>query len=82
MTMPPNPPTKAVARIHVTGMTCAACVRRVRHTLIEEPGVSAAEVTLGSREAYVTFDPDATNEKALVDAIRGSGYGAELAEEE
>lgn len=68
--------------MRVTGMTCAACVRRVRHTLIEEPGVSAAEVILSTREAVVTFDPDVTNEKALVDAIRGSGYRAELAEEE
>jgi Cu+-exporting ATPase len=80
--MQPNSPITAVARIQVTGMTCSACVRRVRHTLVEEPGVSGAEVILGTREAAVTFDPDVTDEKALVDAIRGSGYGAELAERE
>ncbi len=44
-------------------MTCASCVRRVRHTLVEEPGVSGAEVILGTREAVVTFDPDVANEK-------------------
>ena len=79
--MPPNSSITAMARIQVTGMTCAA-VRRVRHTLIEEPGVNVADVILGTREAAVAFDPDVTNEKSLVDAIRGCGYGAELAEKE
>jgi P-type Cu+ transporter len=80
--MPPETQITGAARIQVTGMTCSACVRRVRHTLVEEPGVSGAEIILGTREAVVTFDPDVTNEKALVDAIRGSGYGAELTEEQ
>ena len=80
--MQPSAPITAVARIQVPGMTCPVCVRRVRHSLLEEPGVNVAHVILGSREAAVAFDPDVTNEKALVDAIRGSGYGAELAEEE
>lgn len=80
--MQPNTRLTAVARIQVTGITCGACARRVRQTLIEEPGVSAAEVTLGTGEATVTFDPDVTTEEALVEAIRGGGYGAELAEAE
>jgi copper chaperone CopZ len=80
--MQPNAPITAMARIQVPGMTCPSCVRRVRHTLLEEPGVNVADVILRTREAAVAFDPDVTNEKALVDAIRGCGYGAELAEEQ
>lgn len=80
--MQPKTQMTAVARIHVTGMTCVACVRRVRHTLLEEPGVSVADVILGTREAAVAFDPDVTDERALVEAIRGGGFGAAFAEEQ
>jgi Cu+-exporting ATPase len=63
-------------------MTCAACQARVQRSLAKQPGVSDAVVNLMMRTATVTFDPDATNPSALVDAIRATGYGAELASPE
>ncbi|MEP6496074.1 MAG: heavy metal translocating P-type ATPase [bacterium] len=66
-------------RIPVSGMTCAACQSRVQRTLQEHPGVDDASVNLMMKNATVTFDPAAVRPDELVDAIRETGYGAELA---
>jgi len=66
-------------RIPVTGMTCAACQSRVQRTLQRQPGVADASVNLMMRTATVTFDRAAVSPERLVEAIRETGYGAELA---
>jgi Cu+-exporting ATPase len=65
-------------RIPVSGMTCAACQARVQRTLQKQPGVVDAGVNLMMHDATVRYLPDATSPEQLVDAIRGTGYGAEL----
>src|SRR5678815_4631369 len=77
-----TPPTNEVIRIPVSGMTCAACQARVQRSLAKQPGVSDAVVNLMMRTATVTYDPDETTPDALVDTIRATGYGAELASPE
>ncbi|MFL5461337.1 MAG: heavy metal translocating P-type ATPase, partial [Gemmatimonadales bacterium] len=64
--------------IPVSGMTCAACSARIQRTLERREGVSAANVNLMTGGATVTYDPAATTPEALVQAIRATGYGAEL----
>ncbi len=64
--------------IPVTGMTCAACQARVQRTLARTPGVSDATVNLMLNNATVSFDPKAVSAEQLVEAIRETGYGAEL----
>ena len=64
--------------IPVQGMTCAACSARVQRTLERTPGVSAANVNLMTGSATVSYDPASTTPERLVDAIRDTGYGAEL----
>src|SRR5215467_13468692 len=64
--------------IPVTGMTCAACQSRVQRTLCRVPGVVDATVNLLLGNASVDFDPQATSVQDLVDAVRSTGYGAEL----
>ena len=66
-------------RIPVTGMTCAACQAGIQRTLQNQPGVVDASVNLMMKSATVTFDPAATAPIRLVEAIRETGYGAELA---
>src|SRR5688572_21878929 len=66
-------------RIPVSGMTCAACQARVQRTLQRQAGVADASVNLMMHTATVTFDPAAVSPSRLVDAIRETGYGAELA---
>ena len=66
-------------RIPVSGMTCAACQARVQKALERTPGVVGASVNLMMKSASVTYDPAVASPDALVDAIRDTGYGAELA---
>jgi P-type Cu+ transporter len=64
--------------IPVTGMTCAACSGRVQRTLERTDGVASANVNLMTGAATVAYDPEVTSPERLVEAIRGTGYGAEL----
>ena len=66
-------------RIPVSGMTCAACQSRVQRTLQKQPGVADASVNLMMKSATVTFDPATVSPERLVDVIRETGYGAQLA---
>ena len=66
-------------RIPVSGMTCAACQARVQRALQKSPGVADASVNLMMNSATVTYDPTVSSPDALVEVIRGTGYGAELA---
>ncbi len=64
--------------ISVTGMTCAACQARVQRALTKTPGVGAASVNLMTNTARVSYDATVTSPEQLVDAIRDTGYGADL----
>src|SRR5689334_3651788 len=59
-------------------MTCAACQARVQRALVKTPGVDSAAVNLMMNNAAVTYDPSLASPEGLVDAIRATGYGAEL----
>ena len=59
-------------------MTCAACSARVQRTLETSAGVSSASVNLITGAATVDFDAGTTSPGRLVEAIRATGYGAEL----
>jgi len=76
----PAPMTGTTERIviPVTGMTCAACQGRVQRTLSRTPGVVDAAVNLMTANATVAYDPGATSPATLVEAVRRTGYGAEL----
>jgi len=67
--------------IPVSGMTCAACQARVQRTLQKQPGVADAGVNLMMQNATVRYAPSAISPEQLVQAIRDTGYGAELAPE-
>jgi Cu+-exporting ATPase len=64
--------------IPVQGMHCAACQGRVQQELEHTAGVSSAAVNLLLNSATVTFDPAVTSPERLVEAVRKSGYEAEL----
>ena len=62
----------------VTGMTCAACQARVQRALASEPGVIDASVNLLTNSAAVRYDPATVEPQRLVEAVRATGYDAEL----
>lgn len=65
-----------VVQIPVEGMSCAACVARVKKTLTSISGVSEVEVSLVERRARIRFDPSRLSPEQLVAAIKGLGYQA------
>src|SRR5947207_14905925 len=52
----------------ITGMTCAACARRIERTLAKASGVRSAAVNFATSRATVEYDPSATRVRDLVDA--------------
>ena len=62
----------------VTGMTCAACQARVERALASEPGVIDASVNLVTKSAAVRYNPAAVTPPRLIEAVRATGYEAEL----
>jgi P-type Cu+ transporter len=78
MTTTLQEPEKTSVAFPVTGMTCAACQARVQRTLAGEPGVIDASVNLVTSSATVRYDPRVITPTRLVEAVRGTGYGAEL----
>jgi Cu+-exporting ATPase len=62
----------------VSGMTCAACQARVQRALTSEPGVIDASVNLLTRSAAVRYDATTVSPARLIDAVRATGYEAEL----
>ncbi|MGE0396486.1 MAG: heavy metal translocating P-type ATPase [Kofleriaceae bacterium] len=70
----PRAPASSTIELTITGMTCAACVRRIEKALRNVPGVTEANVNLVTQRASVQFQPP-TTEGTLVDAIEKAGYG-------
>ncbi len=66
--------------IPVTGMSCAACARRVEKALSKTEGVSGVNVNLATGKATVEYDSGAVDLGELVGIIEGAGYGAEVRE--
>jgi Cu+-exporting ATPase len=62
----------------VSGMTCAACQARVQRALASEPGVIDASVNLLTNSAAVHYDSAAVTPARLIEAVRATGYEAEL----
>lgn len=58
----------------IGGMHCAACAVRNERALLKTPGVSEANVNLGTRRARVEFDETAVSEAALREAVVENGY--------
>ena len=65
----------AESHLHIEGMTCASCVRRVEKALLNVPGVDSAVVNLATEEATVSWRAPASNE-ALLSAVDQAGYAA------
>src|SRR6059058_4367410 len=58
----------------VTGMTCAACARRIERRLAKTPGVNAANVNFATQRATVDYDPRRTGVRQLAGAVEEVGY--------
>src|SRR5215210_4624546 len=68
--------------VPVSGMTCAACARRVEKALSGTAGVCAASVNFATEKATVEYDPASVGLDELVGAVEDAGYGVVREEEE
>lgn len=59
----------------ITGMTCAACARRIERKLSKAPGVQKASVNFATSRATIEYDPQATGVGALIGTVKDVGYG-------
>ena len=73
----PSTPLRSIS-FPVTGMTCAACQARVQRALSAVPGVTDASVNLVTRSAAVQYDQASVTPQRLIEAVRATGYDAEL----
>jgi Cu+-exporting ATPase len=77
-TAPSTPPVAERIALNVSGMTCAACQGRVQRALERTPGVLDASVNLLTGDASVTYDPAQVSPDAVAEAVRATGYGADV----
>ena len=66
----------------VTGMTCAACVKRVEDAIKKVPGVQEACVNLATEKVRVAYLPEAAGQADIVHAVEVAGYGLEAVDED
>jgi len=67
------PPVGRELDVPIDGMTCASCVRRVEKALRAVPGVSTADVNLGTERARVTADKSVSF-GMVQQAVEKAGY--------
>jgi Cu+-exporting ATPase len=60
--------------IHIKGMTCASCVRRVEKSLQSLDGMENASVNFASEQATVEYDPQILDSVKIREKIREVGY--------
>ncbi len=68
-------PAAARVDLPITGMTCAACARRIETRLGRAPGVQRAAVNFATERATVEYDPASTAPPQLVGVVEALGYG-------
>ncbi|VAX25242.1 Lead, cadmium, zinc and mercury transporting ATPase; Copper-translocating P-type ATPase, partial [hydrothermal vent metagenome] len=60
--------------IGISGMTCAACVRRVENSIKKGDGISGATVNLATESATIEYDPAVARVDYVKSLITKSGY--------
>ncbi len=66
----------------LTGMTCAACARRIERKLSSAPGVRQANVNFATARATVEYDPQQTGVNNLIESVRAIGYDAAVEQDQ
>lgn len=61
-------------RLHIRGMSCAACVGRVERLLRGLPGVVSATVNLATESAHLEYLPETLGVPRILRAIQDAGY--------
>jgi copper chaperone len=60
--------------IHVEGMSCQHCVKRVKNAIQSIEGVSNVEVSLEQKSAVILFDETKVKISTIAEAVEETGY--------
>ena len=63
------------AELKISGMTCAACATTIEKSLLNQDGVTNAQVNLGNETVTVEFDSTKVKLTDLEKAVTDAGYG-------
>ncbi|MCU0718508.1 MAG: heavy metal translocating P-type ATPase [Pirellula sp.] len=80
--MSTKPQSDASMRLHIGGMSCAACVRRVERILLRVEGVTTASVNLATEEALVEGEQLRGHAASMLTALEKGGYDGRIIEPE
>lgn len=70
----PNSAGEERVDLPITGMTCAACARRIERQLSKASGVGKASVNFATARATVEYDPRKTSTSNLIGVVKDVGY--------
>jgi Cu+-exporting ATPase len=60
--------------VKIVGMTCTSCAQTIEAALSRTEGVRNASVNFATETAYIDYDAVLTNENALEQVIKDTGY--------
>ena len=61
-------------QLQISGMSCAACVRRVEQGLADLKGVSSASVNFATQKATLDYDPAEVDIDQMAAKVEDLGY--------
>ena len=61
-------------QLNISGMSCAACVRRVEQGIADLKGVSSSAVNFATQKATVTYDPKEVSVDQMAARVKDLGY--------
>ena len=71
-------PSAETVDLAIRGMHCGSCVALLEEVLVEEKGVSSADVKLDPGTARVSFDPSTVTADRLCALVADQGYEASV----
>lgn len=69
-------------KFDIQGMTCSACSSHVEKTVSKLDGVKSCAVSLMTNTMLVEYDDSTIAADGIIDAVKKSGYGASLSDNE
>lgn len=66
-------------QLALSGMHCASCAGLIEKGLKKVPGVKSANVNFAAEKARVVYDTTLASTDKLIEAVKKSGYGAQIA---
>lgn len=73
---------KQKTEFEITGMTCAACAKRIEKGLNKMEGVAIANVNLALEKATIEFNPSEVTISEIIAKVEKLGYGAHQKQDE